>query len=107
MSASSGTRRGHVESKESTNLPNLLEGPATSKWYPGSWAPPAVMLTIFSIAVLLATFFFIWRSHLSWNLFRFPVPPGWKMPFDQYYLAIPFVAAVCAWVIVFRCARRP
>src|SRR6266850_1062942 len=70
---------GHSELTE--GLPPVLLQ-VSSKLYPGSWAPPAIMLTYGSILVFLSTLSFVLRSRLTQNLFRFPVPEGWRPPFD-------------------------
>jgi hypothetical protein len=95
---------GHQEL--STGLPTPLLH-VYPRYYPGTWAPPAVMLTWASIIVLLASLAFVWRDNLTRNLFRFPVPRGWQAPFDHYYLLIPFLTAALAWLIIQRCAVRP
>jgi hypothetical protein len=85
--------------------PSLLQG--APRWYPGTWAPPAITLTIASILVFLASLSFVFRNALTRNLFRFPVPEGWSPAAGSYYLAIPAIAAALAWLLVRRCANRP
>jgi hypothetical protein len=83
----------------------MLQG--SPKWYPGTWAPPAVTLTCASILVFLASLGFVFRNALTRNLFRFPVPEGAHAPLDNYYLLIPVLAAGLAWILVQSGANRP
>lgn len=65
------------------------------------------MLTIASIVVFLSSLSFVFRNRLTQNLFRFPVPEALHAPLDNYYLAIPAIATLLAWLVVRKCAGRP
>jgi hypothetical protein len=95
---------GHQELSSGLPAPLLQAYP---RYYPGTWAPPAVMLTWASVIVLLASLAFVWRDNLTRNLFRFPVPRAWQSPWDHYYLLIPILTAGLAFWIVKSCAVRP